>query len=96
METGRNGNLDLDLVRHSSEAQIALALPMSIEDRLLMWMVSGHILIILSTYLLIEAGRLVALLLWVPALSEPTDWRRRWWRYKHHTESGTQEWGLGV
>ena len=35
---------------------------------------SGHKLIILSTYLLMRAGRLVALLLWVPALSGPTDW----------------------
>ena len=29
--------LDLDLVRHSSEARIALVLPVSIEDRLLHW-----------------------------------------------------------
>ena len=28
-----NGTLDLDLVRHSSEAWIALVLPVSIEDR---------------------------------------------------------------
>ena len=39
METEQNGTLDLDLVRHSSEAQIALVLPMSIEDRSLLWMV---------------------------------------------------------
>ena len=31
--------MDLDLVRHSSEARIALVLPVSIEDRSLMWMV---------------------------------------------------------
>ena len=31
--------LDLDLVRHLSEARIALVLPMLIEDRLLLWMV---------------------------------------------------------
>ena len=42
------------------------------------------------------AGRLVALLSWVPALSGPTDWRQGWWRSKHHTESGTQEWRFGV
>ena len=29
-----------------------------------------------------------------PALSRPIDWRRRWWRSLHHTESGTQDWGL--
>ena len=39
METGRNATLDLDLVRHSSEARIALVPPMSIEDRPLLWMV---------------------------------------------------------
>ena len=49
-----------------------------------------------GTYLLMGVGRLVALLLGVLALSEPTDWRRGWWRSKHHTESRTQEWGLGV
>ena len=38
----------------------------------------------------------VALLSWVPALSRPTDWRRGRWRSKHHTETGTQVWGLGV
>ena len=30
------------------------------------------------------------------ALSGPTDGKRRWRRSLHHTESGTQEWGLGV
>ena len=35
----RNGTLDLDLVRHLSEAQIARVLPMSIEDHPLLWMV---------------------------------------------------------
>ena len=39
METERNGTLDLDLVRHSSEARITLVLPVSIEDRPLLWMV---------------------------------------------------------
>ena len=31
--------LDLDLVKHSSEARITLFLPVSIEDRPLLWMV---------------------------------------------------------
>ena len=39
MEIGRNGTLDLDLVRHSSEARIALVPPVSIEDRPLLWIV---------------------------------------------------------
>ena len=51
MKTGRNGTLDLDLVRHSSEARIALVSPALIEDYLLLWIVvrsqtyySNHIL----------------------------------------------------
>ena len=36
---------------------------------------SGHRLIILSTYLLMGVGRLITLLSWVLALSGPTDWR---------------------
>ena len=35
----RNGTLDLDLVRHSSEVRIALVPPVSIEYRLLLWMI---------------------------------------------------------
>ena len=55
---------------------------------------SGHRLIILNTYFLMGAGRLVTLLSWVPALSRLTDWRRGWWTCKHRTKSGTQEQGL--
>ena len=39
METGRNGTLDLGLVRHSSETRIPLVLPTSIQDHPLLWMV---------------------------------------------------------
>ena len=39
METKRKGTLNLDLVRHSSEARIVFVLPVSIEDRSLLWMV---------------------------------------------------------
>ena len=39
MKTGRNGTLDLDLVRHPREARIARVPPVSIEDRPLLWMV---------------------------------------------------------
>ena len=74
METRRNGTSDLDLVRHSSKARIALVPPMSIEDRPLLWMVVRSL--ILSTYLLMGVGRLIALLLWVLALSELTNWRQ--------------------
>ena len=34
---GQNGTLDLDLVRHSSEARIALVLPVLFKDRPLHW-----------------------------------------------------------
>ena len=76
METEQNGTLDLNLVRHSSEVWVAFVPPVLIEDRPLLWMVVGHRLIILSTYLLMGARRLVMLLLWVLALSGPTNW---WW-----------------
>ena len=39
METEWNGTLDLDLVRHSSEARVAFVPPVSIVDRPLLWMV---------------------------------------------------------
>jgi hypothetical protein len=55
-----------------SEARVAIVLPVSIEDRLLLWMVDRHRLFIPSTYLLMGAGRLVTLLSWVSALFEPT------------------------
>ena len=37
LETGRNGNLDLDLVQHSSEARITLVPPVSVKDQPLHW-----------------------------------------------------------
>ena len=37
MGTGRNGTLDLDLDRHSSEARIALVPPVSVKDQPLHW-----------------------------------------------------------
>ena len=39
METERKDTVDLDLVRHSSEAQITLVPLVSIEDHPLLWMV---------------------------------------------------------
>jgi hypothetical protein len=47
-----------------------------IKDRSLHGPWSSHRFIIPSTYLLMGVGRLVTLLSWAPALSEPTDWRR--------------------
>jgi hypothetical protein len=53
------------------------SLSVSINDRPLHGPWSSHRFIIPSTYLLMEAGRLVTLLSWALALSGPTDWRRR-------------------
>ena len=39
------------------------------------------------------AGKTYCCLVADPALSGPTDWKRRWWRSLHHTESGTQDVG---
>jgi hypothetical protein len=52
------------------------SLTMSVKDRPLFGSWSSHRFIIPSTYLLMEAKRLVTLLSWAPALSRPTDWRR--------------------
>ena len=51
---------------------------------------SSHRLIILSTYLLMRARRLVTLLSWVLALFGPTLGVGTRWRSKHHTETGSQ------
>ena len=39
METGQNGTLDLDLVRHLIEARVVFVPPVSIEDHPLLWIV---------------------------------------------------------
>ena len=69
--------MDLDLVRHSSEARIALVLPMSIEDHPLLWMVVRSQTYYPEHILAYGRGRLVTLLSPVPALSRLTDWKRR-------------------
>jgi hypothetical protein len=48
-----------------------IVLPVSIKDRSLYGPWSIHRFIVPSIYLLMGAGRLVSLLLWVPALSGP-------------------------
>jgi hypothetical protein len=55
---------------------VTISLSMSIKDRSLLGLWSSHRFIIPSTYLFMGAGRLVTLLLWAPALSGSTDWRR--------------------
>jgi hypothetical protein len=59
---------------HSLVALFSLTVP--VKDHPLFESWSSHRFIILSTYLLMEAGRLVTLLSWASALSRPTDWRR--------------------
>ena len=76
METGQNGTLDLDLVRHSSEAWIALVVPVSIDDRPLLWMVVRSQTYYPEHILAYGVGSLVMLLSWVSSLSGPTDCRR--------------------
>ena len=40
MEAGRNSTLDLDLVWYSSEARVALVLPVSVKDQPLHWILA--------------------------------------------------------
>jgi hypothetical protein len=52
------------------------SLSMSIEDRLLLWILVRSQIYYPNTYLLMGAGMLVTLLSWVPAPSGLTDLRR--------------------
>ena len=88
--------MDLDFVWHSGVARIALIPPVTVKNRPLHWILVRSQTYYLEHILAYGAGRLVALLSWVSALSGPTNWRRGWWRSKHHSESGIQEWGLRV
>ena len=69
---------------------------MSVKDRPLLW-----ILVRSQTYYpehihAYGSGKAHCSLVMGLALSRLIDWREGWWRSKHHTESRTQEWGLGV
>ena len=96
METGCNGTLDLDLVRHSSEDQIALVPHVSIEVRPLLWMVVRSQTYYPEHILAYESRKAHCALVVGLALSRSTDWRQERWRSKHHTETGSQVWRLGV
>ena len=67
--------MDLDLVRHSNEARIALVPPASIEDRPLLWMVVRSQTYYPEHILTYGSGKARTLLSWVLALSGPIDWR---------------------
>jgi hypothetical protein len=71
MGIGGCNRLCLAATGHSLVALFSLSV--SIKDRSLYGPWSSHRLIILSTYLLIGARRLVTLLSWAPTLSGPTD-----------------------
>ena len=68
--------MDLDLVRHSSEARIARVPPMSIEDRPLLWMVVRSQTYYLEHILAYGSRKPRYALVMFLALFRPTDWRR--------------------
>jgi hypothetical protein len=72
--------MDLDLIGQQSGALVAFVPPVSIKDCSLHGPWSSHRFIVPSTYLLMEAGRLVSLLSWVIYIGLR--------RSKHHTEVG--------
>ena len=61
------------MVRHSSEAQITLVPPVSIEDRSLLWMVVRSQTYYPEHIPAYESGEARLLLSWVLALSRPID-----------------------
>ena len=77
-------------------AWLHFSLSVSIKDRSLHWMLGKSQTYYPERILGYERREDLLLLSWVPALSGPTDWRREWWSSKHHTESETKVWGLGV
>ena len=79
---------------HSSVTLFSLSV--SIKDRSLHMTLGKSQTFVLSTYLGMGAGKTCCSLVVDPALSGPTDGKRRWWRSLHRTESGIQRRGLGV
>ena len=74
-----------------------LSLSMSVKDRPLLWMVVRSQTYYPEHILAYESGKArCSLVVGSGSFFGLTDWRRGWWRSKHHTESGTQQWELGV
>ena len=97
METGRNDTLDLDLVRHSSEARVAFVKPVSIEDRPLLWMVVRSQTYYPEHILAYESGKArYALVIGSGFFPDRLIGGEKRWRSKHHTETRSQVWGLRV
>ena len=74
-------------------ARLHFFLFVSIKDRSLHMTLGKSQIIVPSAYLGMGTGKACCSLVADLALSEPTDWRQRWWRSLHHTESGTQDVG---
>ena len=73
------------------------SLSVSVKDRPLLWMVVRSQTYYPEHILAYESGKArCSLVVGSGSFFGLTDWRRGWWRSKHHTESGTQEWGFGV
>ena len=72
------------------------SLPVSVKDRPLLWMVVRSQTYYPEHILAYGSEKAHCSLIVGSSSFGPTDWRRGWWRSKHHTESRTQEWGLGV
>ena len=89
---GWNGTLELVLVRHSSEARIALVLPVSIKDCPLLWMVVRSQTYYLE-HILAYGSEKARCTLVVGSNSFWTDWLEMGgerWRSKHLTKIGSQ------
>jgi hypothetical protein len=80
-------------IGHSSVTLFSLSV--SIKDRSLHMTLGKSQIIVPSTYLGMGAGKTCCSLVVDPALSRPTDGKRRW-RSLRRTESGIQRRGLGV
>ena len=71
-------------------------LSMSVKDQPLHW-VLGKSQTYYPEHILVYGHRKAhCSLVMGSSFSGLTNWRRGWWRSKHHNKSRTQEWGLGV
>ena len=90
METGWNCTLDLDLVRHSSEARVAFVPPVLIEDRPLLWMVVRSQTCYLEHILAYGSEKArYALCCGFRLFPDRLIGGEERWRSKHHTETGS-------
>ena len=93
---GTGGCDGLCPVANRARPGYTFSMSVSIKDWSLHMTLGKSQIIVPSTYLGMGVGKTCCSLVVDPALSGPTDGKRRWWRSLHHTESGTQGWGLGV